>query len=330
MEKLKFFRIFLVLVLSAINTLAIADTHISWGNWVKQLRQEALSEGIRPDLLDHIFFHMKPSTQHIQLDRNQPEKRISYQQYRNTRGDAYRIKIGQKEFQKHHQLLQQIGQDLGVDPCVITALWGLESSYGRVMGNFNVIQSLATLSFDHRRSNFFRKQLLLALHMVNDGIIPYEDFKGEWAGASGQTQFLPSSWYLYAVDYDHNGKKDIWNSYPDIFASIANYLKQNGWIYKQLILVPVDLASTFDQHLIGLDTVKTVQEWLNLGVRPNTNHYIAQKAPASIVAPDGGPTWMVLNNFNTLMKWNHSIYYAGTVAFVAQKICSVNSSSRAK
>jgi len=316
----KSFQIFTLLILCFVSTLIFAKP--SWRIWVSQLRQEAVSDGINPKLFDHIFQNMTPSQKHIRLDRNQPEKRITYYKYRNTRGDSYRIQIGIRKFRQHQQLLKRVGQDFGVSPCVITALWGLESSYGHFMGNFNVIRSLATLSYDGRRSQFFRKQLLFALRMVNEGVIRYEDFKGEWAGASGQSQFLPSSWHHYAVDYNHDGKKDIWKTYPDIFASIANYLKQNGWEYKQPVLTPVHLTSHFDRSLIGLNTVKTFQEWLNLGVRPNTNRYINPNTKASIVAPEGGPTWMVFENFKALMKWNRSTYYVGTVNYVANKICA--------
>src|SRR5204862_3055846 len=133
-----------------------------------------------------------------------------------------RIRLGQSEFRKYHDLLTEVGNNFGVDPCFITSFWGMETSYGRYLGTFPVIKALATLAYDKRRSQTFRKELLLALHILQEGHVSPDKFVGEWAGASGQPQFLPSSWRKYAVDYDHDGRKNIWTSYPDAFASIAN------------------------------------------------------------------------------------------------------------
>ena len=296
----------------------------SWSSWVKELRQEAIADGIRPQLFDSVFHNMQPSRKHIHLDRTQPERRLTYYKYRNTRGDAYRIRLGRKYYRKHRDLINRIGQQYGVDPCIIVALWGLESSYGHYMGNFNVIRSLATLSYDSRRSAFFRKELLLALHMLNDGVIEYHEFKGEWAGASGQPQFLPSSWYKYAVDHNYDGLKDIWKTYPDIFASIANYLSTNGWQSHQPIAIPVTLPRHFDRSLMGLKKQqRTVQQWFSLGVRPKSTAILPNNYNlyASLVQPYGGPVFMAFNNYRTLLSWNYSLFYAGTVNYVAQKIC---------
>ncbi|MBN1684301.1 MAG: lytic murein transglycosylase [Gammaproteobacteria bacterium] len=318
----KFFRFSFIFICCLLSGSAAAK--ISWHSWVVNLRKEAIHQGINPVLFDRVFQNMRPSAKHIRLDRTQPEKRLTYYEYRDTRADAYRIKMGQKELKKHQDLLNKVGKDFEVNPCVIASLWGLESSYGHFMGQFNVIQSLATLAYDGRRSDFFRKQLLLALHMLDEGHVTYQDFKGEWAGASGQPQFLPSSFYQYAIDYDGDGKKDIWKNYGDIFASIANYLKQNGWEYKQPILITTRLIPEFDHTLIGIKIIKPYQEWLNLGARPSTNRYINPNAAASIIELTGGPIWIVFNNFKSLMKWNHSTYYAGTVTYMAQKICQTS------
>lgn len=155
-----------------------------------------------------------------------------------------------------------------------------------------------------------------------EGHVKYEDFKGEWAGASGQPQFLPSSWKRYAVDYDRDGKKDIWKSYPDAFASIANYLAQNGWKKEEpwaiAVEVPANLAN-FENAKI----VKPLKEWQSLGVKTLADQTWPQNQAltASLIHPFGGPAFLIFNNFNVIMKWNHSTYYAATVGYLAEQIC---------
>jgi membrane-bound lytic murein transglycosylase B len=291
-----------------------------WQSWVKDLRQDAIAKGIDGNFFDQIFADLTPSQKIVSFDRTQPEKRITYYQYRNSRGDHSRINDGRREFRKNKTLLLQIGNEYGVDPCIITALWGLETSYGNFTGNFDVIRSLSTLAYDGRRSAFFRNELLLALKMLNDGQVTREKFKGEWAGASGQTQFLPSSWFKYAVDYDSDGIKDIWGTYGDIFASIANYLSINGWQANQPVLIEVTSPANFNSSLIGLNKTRTVADWQDMGI---ILHQPANKnLSASIIHPEGGPYLMVFNNFKVIMKWNYSTYYAGTVDYLAKNICS--------
>jgi membrane-bound lytic murein transglycosylase B len=298
-----------------------ADT-IQWENWLKDLRQEAAAKEVKPQLFDRIFNTRTPSKRHIQLDRSQPETRLTFYKYRDTRGDQYRIKLGRQEYKRYEDILEEVGKQYGVNPCFIVALWGLESSYGRFMGSFDVIRSLATLAYDGRRSEFFRKELLLALKMVNDGHVALEDFKGEWAGGSGHPQFLPSSWNKHAVDYDLDGRKDIWKTHADVFASIANYLHQNGWQAGQPVMVTVTLPDDFDQNLLGYKQEKTVREWQQLGVRIKPHQGpVDTSLRVSIVQPYGGPILMAFNNFKVLLKWNYSSFYAGTVNYVAEQIC---------
>jgi membrane-bound lytic murein transglycosylase B len=294
-----------------------------WPQYVKQLRQEALRQGIRPAVFDAAFRGLHaPKKRVLHLDRTQPEQRLTFLKYRNTRADAFRIKLGRRELKRYNRLLQQIGDEYGVSPCFITALWGLETSYGRFMGSFPVIHSLATLSYKNRRAAFFRKQLFYALHIVNDGHVALKDYKGEWAGASGQPQFLPSSFNHYAVDYNGDGKKDIWKNMGDIFASIANYLKQNGWQSNGPWSVPVVLSSHLPKSIMSLKVKKTVNQWRAMGVHAAYGYRLPSgNLQASVVRPYGGPNMMVFNNFNVIMRWNRSIYYAGTVGYTAEKIC---------
>lgn len=312
----------LIFLIPTIHSNAIAKSKPTFNEFIKQIKAEAIARGIRPEIVDEAFKGIKaPNRKVLHLDRTQPEKRLTYLKYRNTRADRYRIILGRREYKKHHKILDKIGNEYGVSPCFILSLWGLESSYGRFMGSFPVIKSLATLAYDNRRSDFFRKQLFLALEILNGGHVTMEKFKGEWAGASGHPQFLPSSWHNFAVDYDHDGRKDIWTTLPDVFASIANYLVENGWQRGQPWAMQVKLPKHFNEDLLTREVTKTVHEWEKMGVKPVDRPFPNPNTPASIVYPYGGPAMMIFNNFKVFMRWNRSIYYAGTVGYMAEEIC---------
>lgn len=294
----------------------------SWNQFVAQLRKEALADHIKPAVFDEAFADIHaPSRRVLHYNRTQPEKRISFLEYRRSRIDNYRIQLGRKELKRHRDSLTQVGKKYGISPCFILSIWGLETSYGRYRGNFPVIQSLATLSYDSKRSEFFRKQLFTALHMLNDGAVSLNDFKGEWAGASGHCQFLPTSYVNYAASYTGNGKPDIWNDKHDAFASIANYLVQHGWKKNQPWAVEVKLPSNFKESYITKDLTKPVSKWSALGIKPVKGKLPNGNLEASIIHPDGGPAFMVFNNFKTIHQWNHSDYYVGSVGYLAEQIC---------
>lgn len=295
---------------------------LPWDDFVAQLRTEALIDGIRPEIFDAAFQNIKqPSNRVLHLDKTQPEKRLSFLEYRSTRVDQYRILLGRRELRRHQENLAKISQQYGVSACFILSIWGLETSYGRYKGNFPVIQSLATLTYNPRRSDYFHNELRIALRMLNNGQVNLEDFKGEWAGASGHCQFMPSTWQKYAVDYDGTGRADIWNNLNDAFASIANFLVKNGWHPNGPWAMPVALPENFDHALLNLNTIKTVDDWAQLGVRPSDRAFPEKSLAASVIYPEGGPALMVFDNFKTLLKWNHSNYYAGALGYLAEELC---------
>lgn len=313
-------RILFIWMLSIVPTMSIASP--AWRAFLQEVRIDAIQAGVRPATADRIIRTLhEPSRKVMKYDRNQPEKRLTFLKYRNTRADAYRIKIGHTKFAQNKQLLTKIGHEYGVSPCFIASFWGLETSYGHFMGSFPVLQSLATLAFDSRRSAFFRKELIIAMEIVDQGHVDLDKFKGEWAGASGQPQFLPSSWKHFAVDYNGNGKRDIWKEKGDIFASIANYLRLNGWEPNAPWAIVVTTPSGFPEKLMSRNVKKSVSEWLRLGVKPVKHAVPNDSRVASIIRPYGGPTMMIFNNFNVIMKWNRSTYYAGTVGYMAEKLC---------
>ena len=295
----------------------------NWNQWFGEVRQEALGQGISPQLFDEAFAGMhEPSRQVKGLSHSQPEHRLTFSKYLHSRVDDYRIVIGRKQFERNRAVLEKIGKEYGVDPCFIVSFWGMESSYGSYMGNFPVIKSLATLAYESSRPVFFRKELFLALHILNDGHVSLAQFKGEWAGASGQCQFLPSSWVKYAVDYDGDGHKNIWESKPDVFASIANYMKQNGWQTDEPWAIHVKLPAHFDMKLEGKAMVKSVREWNAMGVRTEAGQPLPyENLQASIVIPVGGPAFLAYPNYKMILRYNNSIYYAGAIGYLADKIC---------
>jgi membrane-bound lytic murein transglycosylase B len=206
---------------------------------------------------------------------------------------------------------------------VIVALWGVESTYGAYHGEFPVIAALATLAYDGRRAGFFRTELLQALKIVDHGDVTAERMTGSWAGAMGQNQFMPSSYHAYAVDYDHDGRRDIWTSLPDVFASIANYLAKAGWNDRYTWGRKVRLPSTIDGELAGLQQRKPLPEWQALGVRRDNGADLpVASLSASLLRTDEGqgPAYLVYDNFRVLMAWNRSTYFALTVGELADLI----------
>lgn len=301
----------------------IAAPQKNWNEYLNELKAEARAQGISQTLIDEAFANItEPSRQVKSLSRSQPEHRLTFTKYLNTRADGYRVAMGRKNYLRNKELLDEIAAHYGVDPCFIVSFWGMETSYGTYMGDFPVIKSLVTLAYVSNRSDFFRKELFIALHILQDGHVSLKNFKGEWAGASGQPQFLPSSWVKYSVDYDKDGRRDIWESKADVFASIANYMKKNGWKTGEPWAIHVTLPAHFDKNLMGKSIVKPVKEWDAMGVRTVGGQPLPDQAlEASIVQPNGGPVFLAYPNYKMILRYNNSIYYAGAIGYMADKIC---------
>ncbi|HSK40595.1 MAG TPA: lytic murein transglycosylase, partial [Arenibaculum sp.] len=215
----------LVLGWSAGNAGAATD----FAAWVGDLRREAVGRGISTCVLDAALHGVAPLPRVIELDRKQPERTITFARYLDRVVTPARVRRGRALHAEHRALLEEIGHRYGVQPRFIVALWGIETDFGRNTGGFDVIAALATLAYDGRRSAYFRSELLDALEILEQGHVRPEAMKGSWAGAMGQCQFMPSSFRRYAVDADGDGRRDIWSTLPDVFASTANYLGQAGW-----------------------------------------------------------------------------------------------------
>ncbi|MGM0788194.1 MAG: lytic murein transglycosylase, partial [Thermodesulfobacteriota bacterium] len=217
----------------------------------------------------------------------------------------------------------EIYYEYGVPPRYIIAFWGIETNFGDHLGSFQVIDSLATLAYNQRRSEFFRAELLDALRIIEQGHIDPDGMRGSWAGAMGHMQFLPSTFTGHAVDYTGNGRKDIWGSLPDAFASAAKFLSDIGWQKGELWGREVLLPEDFDLSLASMDTKKTVNEWSGLGVRRAYGEPLpAADMEGSVILPQSheGPAFLVYNNFRVIMRWNRSINYAISVGHLADRI----------
>jgi membrane-bound lytic murein transglycosylase B len=295
----------------------------SFEEWLAQFRQEAAAEGISPATLDRALHGLEPIPQVIERDRRQPEGQLTFRDYNRRVLSPKRIERGRELRREHRALLDRVAADYGVQPRFIVALWGIESSYGSFTGEFPVIGALATLAYDGRRAAFFRKELLQALRIVEQGDVAPAQMMGSWAGAMGQSQFMPSSYLAHAVDYDHDGRRDIWTSPPDVFASIANYLAKAGWNGRHTWGRPVQLSNHLETEAAGLEIVKPLPEWHALGVRRSNGEdlpVVALDASLLRMDDDEGAAYLVYNNFRVLMAWNRSTYFAVTVGELADLI----------
>ena len=222
---------------------ALAADDPAFATWVKELEEDARAAGISEKTIEEALGGLAPLPEVVGLDRKQPETRQTFERYRNRVLSESRVEKGRKLLKEHRKLLNKIAAEYKVQPRFIISLWGIETSFGSFLGGHQVIKALATLAYDGRRSEMFRRELIAALRILDRGDIALEDMKGSWAGAMGQCQFMPSSFLRYAVDYNGDGKRDIWNTLPDVFASIANYLSKSGWDDKYTWGRPVKLAT---------------------------------------------------------------------------------------
>ena len=316
---LRVFPLFLSLFVPA---LLAQENEQSFADWLAELRAEARELGISEATLRELD-NLQPLERVMELDSSQPEFVQTFTRYLGLRVTPNQVARGQSLLQQHSVLLEQVRQRYGVQPHYLVAFWAVESNYGRSTGGFSVLEALATLAFDPRRADFFRRQLLTALQIIDDGHIQAERMSGSWAGAMGQLQFMPNIFYQYGIDGDQDGRIDIWNSLPDIFHSAANFLSQSGWRGDERWGREVLLTEDFDFSLTGTSTRKPLQEWRDLGVTQLNGAPIPVAAgmEASVILPAGaqGPAFLGYANFRTTMTYNPSTFYALTVGHLADR-----------
>ena len=301
-----------------------ADEDKAFQIWKNNLKKEAIALGVKNFTFDKVFSTVKIIDKVIELDRKQPERKITFQEYLNKALSFKRIKLGREKYINHKKELDAVSKKYNVQGRFIVAIWGVETNYGSYTGKFPLISSLTTLAFDGRRSKLFRKQLLDALIIIEKENINLHEMLGSWAGAMGQSQFMPSSYLRYAQDYDNDGIKNIWDSHLDIFASIANYLKSYDWDNsktwgREVIIKEKDL------NKLDLDDLKnkSLNYWTAKGVKKSNGEELPQvDILATLIMPDGfkGKKFLVYNNFKIIKKYNNSNYYALSVGLLSDGV----------
>jgi membrane-bound lytic murein transglycosylase B len=285
----------------------------SFAAFLAALRQEALHAGISVRTLDQALRGIQVNQRVLERDRHQPESTMTWERYRALVLNDQRIAAGREATRKNQALMRRVDARFGVDPRTVAGIWGLESNYGTRTGDFHVVEALATLAWDGRRAKFFRSELMAALKILDHGDVTSARMLGSYAGAMGQPQFMPTSYLRMAVDFDGDGKRDIWTSNADVVGSIANYLARSGWrageTWGQRVQVPAD----FDASLIGRRDRRPVREWARLGVRPVDGARLPDgEASRAMVLPDGsgGEAYLVGDNFFAIRRYNPSDFYA--------------------
>jgi membrane-bound lytic murein transglycosylase B len=324
-----------VLVLSLLaSSAALADDPPPFEEWLSGLIAEARERGYSDELVESALVGLTPIERVIQSDRSQAEVTVTFDRYYAGRVTPRVVRRGREMAAKHRTLLRRLERDYGVQRRFLLAVWGLESRFGANTGRTPIFQALATLAWEPRRSSFFRAQLFDALTMVRAGYIDVETMTGSWAGAMGQPQFMPSSYLEFAVDYDGDGRRDIWSSTPDVLASIANYLKAATWDGERTWgrevrltprvrarvagAVPARDASCFARR--NMSEWRPLGEWQALGVRRLDRGALPGAAIDASLVTTGERSFLVYRNYDALLSYNCAHHYALAVSLLADRL----------
>ncbi|NDY96799.1 lytic murein transglycosylase [Wenzhouxiangella limi] len=287
------------------------------------LTSVARARGIPGELADQVLGELEFQPRVIELDRAQPEFQQTFAGYLRARVTRERIERGRALLAQHRQLLDELTREYGVPGHYLVALWGMESNFGRYTGRMPVLDSVATLACDPRRSEFFRDELMAALRLVERESLTPAAMLGSWAGAMGQTQFMPSSYYAHAVDGDGDGQIDLWHSLADALASGANYLQSLGWNSGERWGREVSVSPDFAFEKTGIEQARSLAEWAELGVRRADGGALPlADMSGRLLLPmgHGGPAFLVYDNFDVILDWNRSTLYAIAVGYLADRI----------
>ena len=298
-----------------------------FATWLQGMRQDALTQGITAATFDQALAGVQPIPRVIELDHKQPEFTLTFQEYIDRVVPETRRQAAHQHYLDNQALLDEVSRRYHVPARYIVALWGIETNFGERIGTYPVIAALATLAYDGRRATFFRKELINALLIVQKDHIDPATMIGSWAGAMGQSQFMPSSFLHFAVSYSGNGAPDIWHKREDVFASIANYLASSGWRPEQRLGWQVIAPPGLDPALIGLPQKRSLAEWAALGIKrkdglPLVNNPSQSAERAALLQPGGsdGPSFLVTDNFSVILRWNNSSYFALAVGYLAEGV----------
>lgn len=304
----------------------VSSTQSGLDQWIAGFRPRALSAGIAPATFDRAFQGLRYNEAVIEKDRNQAEFTRTIWDYLDSAVSDLRVEKGKAALQKHRRTLDRLEMTYGVPAEVITAVWGLESSFGANRGDIPVIEALATLAHDGRRGPFFEAQLIDALKILQSGDVDLNAFTGSWAGAMGHTQFIPSSYHSFAVDFDGDGRRDIWSDDPtDALASAAAYLAKSGWRPGLPWGIEVTLPDDINYMLAGNGQSKPVSDWAALGLRDATGGALPDIGPAELLLPAGakGAAFLITPNFRAIERYNTADAYVIAVGHLSDRIAGL-------
>ncbi|MDD7806045.1 MAG: lytic murein transglycosylase [Endozoicomonas sp. (ex Botrylloides leachii)] len=312
-----------LLLTSSLMQIPSSRADIAFQQCVDTLQKQAKQEGIPNNIINEALSNVSPVTRTIELDRKQPEFSETFANYLNKRVTRTRIQKGRELLQENKALLDKLTKKYGIPPQYLIAFWGLETNYGGYLGKFPVIDTLVTLACDHRRSTYFSNEVIAAMEVMDEFNIPRKQMVGSWAGAMGQTQFMPSAYLHYGVDGDKDHDVNLWKSIPDAMSSAANFLHGLGWHknwrWGREVLLPKD----FNYLNTGFKNKKPLSQWRKLGITTVFGGPLPDgKAEAALLIPSGhrGPAFLVYDNFDVIMSWNRSIFYSLAVGILADKI----------
>ncbi|SLN47592.1 lytic murein transglycosylase [Roseisalinus antarcticus] len=300
----------------------LPQPNAGWDAWVAAFRERAAGRGVSASVLERAFAGAGYLPGVIERDRNQTEFRRTLEDYLQIAANDERVANGRAQYARLRPVLSAIEERFGVPGHVVTAVWGMESSYGTRRGTIPVVSSTSTLAYDGRRGDFFEDQLMAALRILQSGDTRPETLTGSWAGAMGHTQFIPTSYEGFAVDFTGDGRRDIWSEDPtDSLASTANYLSRNGWRRGAPWGVEVRLPADFDSSLAGRGKDRPVSDWTARGVRDMAGAPVRDFGAASILVPQpGGPAFMVFRNFTVISRYNNAVNYVIGVGHLGDRI----------
>jgi membrane-bound lytic murein transglycosylase B len=294
-----------------------------FATFLQGVRADAAKDAVPQAVLDDALTGLTEDPKVLADENSQPEHTITFEQYLSEVVSDKRVAQGKSEVSQYSATLAKVSAAYNVPAASIVAIWGMESNYGPNQGEMQVVRSLATLAYAGKRPSYFRGELIAALHILAKEHMSAKDLKGSWAGALGQPQFMPSTYLKLAVDFDGDGRADIWNSVADVTASIANYFANAGWDKSEGWGTEVTLPAGFDQSSASLSVVKSVADWQAAGVKPLAGGALPAGAlSASIIRPSGpgGRAFLVLSNFRVVMRYNNSTYYATAGGLLADRI----------
>ena len=321
MAIIKTFKFFLYILISLVLLSTQAFSNDTFSDFVTGISNEAEKKGISLKLIKDFKTKVAFIPRVIELDRSQPEFKLTLDQYLARVVTSSRIKKANSKYKKNKKILKVISKHYGVQARFLVSLWGIETDFGRLTGGFPVVSALSTLAFEGRRHEYFKKELFNALKIINDGHITLSKMTGSWAGAMGQCQFMPSSFINYANDWDKDGSKNIWTSKPDVFASAANYLNKVGWSDKITWGRKVYIGQ-FNKELKE-NKYYLLNKWSSSGIlNDNKNKLPNVKIKARLIIPNdyGNYGYLVYSNFDSLLNWNRSNYFAIAVGKLSDSI----------